>query len=460
MPLPVPVCDAAPRSGLLQSGLCQSGRIGSATEVLARSHRAGRPHGLAEASRALARRARETGPPCARATTSWWPASAGCSSSRTQVLSESGTAGWALDLTGTEEDLRDQLARHIDAHAEVLENLASAIAIYGPTCASSSSTAPTPGSGGVDEDRLLTGEPHLTTTSGDDARAPAPARAARLPGLQARAVEALQHPDRAAGGAAAPARRLDLRMTVTPHPFGGVLFTFEDVTDRLALERSYNTLIAVQRETLDNLYEGVAVYGADGRLEAATIRPLRGSGSCRVELLHAEPHARDVVLLTRAFFDVPDDDWPEFMMSTAWCRSPSRREQRRPGGARRRLGRRLGPGAPARRRLALHLPGRHRFDPGRAGTARAQRGAGDHRPAEVGVSGQHLLRAAHAAQRHRRLRRDSREQVLRRAQRASARVQPGDRRIVPAPAGPDQRHSRPGDHRGGLPAARPGAGRS
>lgn len=42
--------------------------------------------------------------------------------------------------------------------------------------------------------------------------------------------------------------------------------TFEDVTSGLELESSYNTLMAVQRETLDNLNEGVAVYGEHGRL--------------------------------------------------------------------------------------------------------------------------------------------------------------------------------------------------
>ncbi len=57
-----------------------------------------------------------------------------------------------------------------------------------------------------------------------------------------------------------------LRMMVIPHPMGGLMMIFEDVTSRLNLESSYNTLIAVQRETLDNLAEGVAVYGGDGRL--------------------------------------------------------------------------------------------------------------------------------------------------------------------------------------------------
>ncbi len=58
-----------------------------------------------------------------------------------------------------------------------------------------------------------------------------------------------------------------LRMLVVPHPMGGLMMTFEDVTSRLELESSYNTLIAVQRETLDNLAEGVAVFGGDGRIK-------------------------------------------------------------------------------------------------------------------------------------------------------------------------------------------------
>ncbi len=57
-----------------------------------------------------------------------------------------------------------------------------------------------------------------------------------------------------------------LRVLAIPHALGGILFVYEDVTDRLALERSYNTLIAVQKETLDNLHEGVAVFNESGRL--------------------------------------------------------------------------------------------------------------------------------------------------------------------------------------------------
>ncbi|MEC8164934.1 MAG: sensor histidine kinase, partial [Pseudomonadota bacterium] len=56
------------------------------------------------------------------------------------------------------------------------------------------------------------------------------------------------------------------RKAITPHPFGGLLFVYADVTDRLVLGRSYSTLIEVQLETINNLHEGVAVHGQDGRL--------------------------------------------------------------------------------------------------------------------------------------------------------------------------------------------------
>ncbi|TVQ83006.1 MAG: PAS domain-containing protein [Micavibrio sp.] len=57
-----------------------------------------------------------------------------------------------------------------------------------------------------------------------------------------------------------------LRMIAVPRPMGGLIITYEDVTSRLELETSYNTLVAVQKETLDNLHEGLAVFGGDGCL--------------------------------------------------------------------------------------------------------------------------------------------------------------------------------------------------
>lgn len=47
----------------------------------------------------------------------------------------------------------------------------------------------------------------------------------------------------------------------------GLMFVYDDVSHRLDLERSVKSLDQVQRATLDNLHEGVAVFGSDGRLK-------------------------------------------------------------------------------------------------------------------------------------------------------------------------------------------------
>ncbi len=57
-----------------------------------------------------------------------------------------------------------------------------------------------------------------------------------------------------------------LRVVTTPNPDGGVTYLFDDVTERLDLERRFEELIRVQGETLDNLAEGVAVFASDGRI--------------------------------------------------------------------------------------------------------------------------------------------------------------------------------------------------
>ena len=57
-----------------------------------------------------------------------------------------------------------------------------------------------------------------------------------------------------------------LRVGRQPHPMGGLLVLFSDVTDELRLKAQYNALIQVQQATLDKLSDAVAVFGSDGRL--------------------------------------------------------------------------------------------------------------------------------------------------------------------------------------------------
>ncbi|MCW2273161.1 PAS domain-containing protein [Rhodoblastus acidophilus] len=58
-----------------------------------------------------------------------------------------------------------------------------------------------------------------------------------------------------------------IRVGFDPNPQGGLTYLFDDVTERFTLESQYNALARVQTETLDALQEGVAVFGADGRLK-------------------------------------------------------------------------------------------------------------------------------------------------------------------------------------------------
>ena len=101
-----------------------------------------------------------------------------------------------------------------------------------------------------------------------------------------------------------------LRVVAIPHALGGILFAYEDVTDRLALERSYNTLIAVQRETLDNLHEGIAVFAENGRLRLCN--PVFHSiWKLDAEVTATEPHLREVLERCRSLFVT--DHWPQFL---------------------------------------------------------------------------------------------------------------------------------------------------
>ena len=58
-----------------------------------------------------------------------------------------------------------------------------------------------------------------------------------------------------------------LRVVVSPRNEGGATWIFENVTEKLELESSYNSLMRVQGETLDHLTEAVAVFGSDGKLK-------------------------------------------------------------------------------------------------------------------------------------------------------------------------------------------------
>ena len=101
-----------------------------------------------------------------------------------------------------------------------------------------------------------------------------------------------------------------LRVIIVPHTMGGLQFVYEDMTDKLALERSYNTLLDVQSETLSNLQEGVAVFGETGKLTLSNTIYAK-FWNLDEKYLESEPFYSEILDKNRDLFDY-GQDWEGF----------------------------------------------------------------------------------------------------------------------------------------------------
>ncbi len=110
-----------------------------------------------------------------------------------------------------------------------------------------------------------------------------------------------------------------LRFIVGPCTTGGLIFSYENVSQRLNLERSLKSLNAVQSETLDNLYEGVAVFGSDGRLKLSNPAFSQLWGISQSDLAKT-PHLGDFINKTRnkvaGIEKLNDEDWLSYSKNT------------------------------------------------------------------------------------------------------------------------------------------------
>ena len=87
---------------------------------------------------------------------------------------------------------------------------------------------------------------------------------------------------------------------------GGMTFLFDDVTEQLSLERQFHSLIEGQRETLDHLSEGIAVFSADGRLQLFN-PAYQAIWRFDEEALQGLPHFEDVKAAAEEL--APDQDF-------------------------------------------------------------------------------------------------------------------------------------------------------
>lgn len=180
----------------------------------------------------------------------------------TDVAGPSGSAGIALDVSEIEA-VRAEFERTVKSHAETLDQLNTAVAIFDPQMKLRFYNQAF--------QKLWGFETSFLERSPDNAMVFDHLRSAgKLPEqpewrrwkdsmLAAyRSVDPQEHlwhlPD-----------SRTLRVVANPHP-SGVTWVFENLTEKFDLESRYNTLIRVQGETLDHLAEGVAVFGPDGRV--------------------------------------------------------------------------------------------------------------------------------------------------------------------------------------------------
>jgi signal transduction histidine kinase len=179
------------------------------------------------------------------------------------VPTRHGSAGIGIDVTDV-ETLRSELTRMVEAHRRTLDQLPTAVAIFGADQRLTFHNAAYRVLWGLGAD-FLDARP-------TDGAVLDQLRAARKLPEQAdfrawksalheayRTIEAQEHLWHLPDGRT-------LRVVTTSNPNGGITYLFDDVTEPLNLKRRYDALARVQGETLDNLSEAVAVFASDGRL--------------------------------------------------------------------------------------------------------------------------------------------------------------------------------------------------
>ncbi len=211
-------------------------------------------------------------------------------------------AGFAIDTT-EQHHMKSELDRYMNAHRETLDMLSTPVAIFGPDKHLVFHNAAFSRLFNLDPawfaERPLHSDvlDHLRDTrrlpEKVDYRGWKQAELEHYTSLLTPKEDMWHLPD-----------NTTLRVVTQPHPLGGIQVLFEDVTARLVLERSYNTLINVQQVTLNNLHEGVALFQSDGHVRLFN-KALAVLLRVDEDVLLAEPHVNELLDKTQ---DVFNDD--------------------------------------------------------------------------------------------------------------------------------------------------------
>lgn len=251
------------------------GRLSWVNEAYVRAVEAGdRADALARQIELLEQPAREAAA-LARADAAVWRARAPAvvaGQRRTLDVTDAPSAGGAVGMAVDQTDLetaRADLARQMEAHGRTLDQLSTAVAIFDRAKRLVFNNAAYRQLWSLDAGWLdaKPTDSEILDRLRAEKRLPEQADF-RL--WKASLFEAYQSTETSEQVWYLPDRRT-LRVVVTPNSQGGVTYLFDDVTDSYQLQTQYRALLTVQGETLDTLREGVAVFGADGRLKLANV---------------------------------------------------------------------------------------------------------------------------------------------------------------------------------------------
>jgi signal transduction histidine kinase len=211
----------------------------------------------------------------------------------TQIpLGDAGVIGTAVDVTEL-ASAEARLQTHVDAHADTLDKLTTAVAIFGRDQKLAFHNRAFSRLWGLPESFL---DKHPSDSEILD-RLRETRKLPEQRDWQGWKRERLARYEAGRGANGEEQWHLPHGQTISvitqPHPSGGLTYMYEDVSERLALESSYQTAQKVQSATLDILKEGVAVFGPDGRLKFFNAAFARAWDLTEDELKR-EPHVREI----------------------------------------------------------------------------------------------------------------------------------------------------------------------
>ncbi|MBR1777204.1 MAG: PAS-domain containing protein [Alphaproteobacteria bacterium] len=184
-----------------------------------------------------------------------------------QMYSKNKTIGFVRDIT-QEQELQNSLQRHIASHNGVLEHLKTAIAVFDAEMRLQFYNTSFMNLWDLEEEEL-DGSPtysHVLDMMREKRRLP---ENRDFNAYKTREIKFFTSLVSATEDILHLPSGVTLRRMLTPHPLGGLLITYEDVTGHLTMERSMTVLNETQFTVVNHLREAILLFGRNGRLKLA-----------------------------------------------------------------------------------------------------------------------------------------------------------------------------------------------